>query len=132
MAEYIPIEEPHLAGVVELCKTEGWPSFPANPARAWRALTAPGVITLVAVQSGKVVGFVQMQSDGEIQAHLTLILVAKSKRGQSIGTSLIQQAFEKSGAERIDLVTDSAPEFYRSFAHYEWSGFRIHPQHNKH
>jgi hypothetical protein len=34
--------------VLRLCESEGWLSFPADPARAVRALTAPGVITVVA------------------------------------------------------------------------------------
>ena len=114
-----------------LCRAEGWLSYVTNPDRAWRAFTAPGVMTLVAVDSANVVGFVQMQSDGEIQAHLSLILVSADKRGQGIGTRLIQDVFRLSGAERIDLITDQAPEFYRSFAHYEWAGFRLHPQYNR-
>ena len=32
-----------LGGVIALCAAENWPSFPEDPARALRALTAPGV-----------------------------------------------------------------------------------------
>lgn len=131
MIEYRKIGRDDLPGVIALCETEPWPSFVKDPKRAWRALTAPGVITLVAVDSCGVIGFVQMQTDGEIQAHLSLVLVAQDKRGQGIGTRLIQEAFKLSGAERIDVTTDRAPAFYRSFAHYEWAGFRLHPQFNK-
>jgi ribosomal protein S18 acetylase RimI-like enzyme len=131
MTDFRRIEKKDLQGILALCKAEGWPSLVKDPGRAWRVLTAPGVISLVAVDSGQVIGFVQMQSDGAIQAHLALILVAPHRRDRGIGTRLIEEAFRLSGAERIDLITEQAPHFYRSFAHYEWPGFRIYPQYNK-
>jgi GNAT superfamily N-acetyltransferase len=131
MIEYRKIDANDMPAIIALCKAESWPSFVSDPERAWRALTAPGVITLVAVDSGSIIGFVQMQTDGEIQAHLSLILITPDRRGHGIGTRLIQEALRISGAERIDLTTERAPGFYRSFAHYEWPGFRLHPQFNK-
>ena len=128
MVDYLPIQKEHLDGVVGLCKSEGWPSFPKNPERAWRVLAALGVTTVVAVDSGQVVGFVQMQSDGEIQAHLSLIVVMADRRREGIGTRMVTEAFARCGAQRIDLITEDAPAFYRSFAHKEWTGLRIYPQ----
>ncbi len=125
--DYLPIQRQHLPGIITLCEAERWPSFVDDPERAWRALTAPGVTTVVAVDGGRMVGFVQMQSDGEIQAHLSLILVAADRRRQGIATQLVQEAFRRSGAERVDVVTDVAPAFYRSFTGKEWHGFRIYP-----
>lgn len=129
--KYIPIEKRHLAGVLRLCEIEHWPSYIKDPKFTWKILTAPGVYTFVAEENKKVIGFVQMQSDGGLQAHLSLIVVDKTRRRKSIATRLIREAFANSGAQRIDLITDSAPAFYRSFTHYEWHGFRIHPQYNK-
>jgi ribosomal protein S18 acetylase RimI-like enzyme len=126
--KYIPIEKRHLTEVVRLCKVENWSSYIKDPEFTWRVLTAPGVTTMVAVDSDKFVGFVQIQSDGLIQAHLSLILVDKDYRRQGIGTRLIKEAFTRSGGKRIDLITDGMPDFYRSFNHKEWFGFRIHPQ----
>jgi hypothetical protein len=40
----------HLAGVLALCVAEDWPSLPADPARAARVLTAPGMTTVVATE----------------------------------------------------------------------------------
>ena len=60
MIEYRPIQRGDLPGVIALCEVERWASFVEDPDRAWRALTAPGVGTLVAVDSGRVIGFVQM------------------------------------------------------------------------
>ena len=126
----IPIERRHLAEVVQLCKVENWPSYIKDPEFTWQVFTAPGVTTMVAVDSEKVVGFVQMQSDGLIQAHLSLILVDEDYRRQGVGTHLVKEAFAKSGGERIDLTTEDMPDFYRSFNHKEWFGFRIHPQYD--
>ena len=53
----MPFIEEHLDGVLSLCRAEGWPSFPDDPERAIRVLTAPGVTTVIALDDGKVVGF---------------------------------------------------------------------------
>ena len=43
-------EPRHLDALLALCKAEGWISFAANPERAGRAMTGPGVTALVAVE----------------------------------------------------------------------------------
>jgi len=114
-----------LKGVLRLCEQEGWPSFPEDPARAQRALTAPGVTTVVAVEGNVLAGFAQLQSDGEIQAHLTLIAVDAACRRRGIARELISLALNMAGGLRIDLITESAPEFYTSFPHRRMEGFRL-------
>ena len=47
----------HLPDVLRLCEAEGWPSLPSDPARAARALSEPGAVTVVAVVDGALVGF---------------------------------------------------------------------------
>lgn len=124
-------ERGDLAGVIALCQQEGWPSFPANPERAQRAMTAPGVTTVVAVdeETGTgVVGFACLQSDGEIQAHLSLIAVEATHRRQGIARTLIAEALARAGGERIDLVTDSAEAFYARLAHRRMAGYRVYAQ----
>jgi ribosomal protein S18 acetylase RimI-like enzyme len=125
--DIVGFQRSHLAGVIALCEQEQWATFGADPQRAWRALTAPGVITMVARDGDRVVGFAQLQSDGEIQAHLTLIAVSRDHRRGGIGRRLIEEAFGRCGAERIDLCTDSADAFYESFEHRRFSGYRIYP-----
>ncbi len=44
-------EATHLGGVLALCTSEGWPTFPSNPDRALRALLAPGTSTIVALDT---------------------------------------------------------------------------------
>jgi ribosomal protein S18 acetylase RimI-like enzyme len=128
MIEYRAITRPDVPAIMGMCRREGWTSFARDTEPTWAILTAPGVTTLVAVEEGKVLGFVQMQSDGLLQAHLSNILVVPERRRQGIGSQLIREAFARCGAERVDLVTETAPEFYRSFVHQEWFGFRLHPQ----
>jgi hypothetical protein len=70
----------HLEVVLSLCEAEGWPSFPEDPERTMRVLTAPGVTTVVAIRNDHVVGFAQMLSDGEIQAFLANLAVVESER----------------------------------------------------
>ena len=125
--QYTRIEKKHSDAIINLCRLENWTSFTEDPDITWQALTAPGVITVVALDSDKIVSFIQLQSDGSIQAHLSLILVEKDHRRQGIGTRLVNEAFAISGARRIDLTTEDMPDFYRSFNHKEWFGFRIHP-----
>ena len=43
-----------------MCEAEEWPSLPADPARAHRILTNPGVTAYVAVAAKQVVGFVYL------------------------------------------------------------------------
>lgn len=116
-----------LTEILELCRKEGWPSFPADVARAARALTAPGATTMVACDSGRVVAFAQMLSDGEIQAHLSLIAVDEAWRRRGIARELIARCLSIAGGERVDLVTDTATEFYATLPHRRMEGFRLYP-----
>jgi ribosomal protein S18 acetylase RimI-like enzyme len=116
----------HLPGILALCEAEDWPSFPADPARAHSVLTAVGVTAVVALDGDEVVGFAYLQSDGHIQAHLSLMAVSRSHRRQGIGRALLEYAAPLTGAQRIDLVTDTAEDFYASLPHHPYTGFRLH------
>jgi ribosomal protein S18 acetylase RimI-like enzyme len=84
--------------VLHLCEQVNWPSFLEDPARANRALTAPGVTTIVAVEGEAVLGFAQLQSDGEIQAHLSLIAVDSAYWRRGIARDLLALALREAGA----------------------------------
>lgn len=117
-----------LAAVLGLCQAEGWPSLPADPERARRALTAPGVTTVVAVaEDSAVVGFAQMMSDGEIQALLANLLVTPALRQRGAGRALISEGFRLAGGQRVDLLTDTAEDFYGRLPHRRFTGFRLDP-----
>lgn len=128
MVEYKSFDKQHLDGAIRLCEAEGWSSYTENPETTWQALTAPGSHTIVAVESDKLVGFVQLQSDGLIQAHLSVLCVARDRRRNGIGRHLVEEAFGQCGAKRIDvLATEGAEEFYRSFNHKQIPGYRLYP-----
>jgi ribosomal protein S18 acetylase RimI-like enzyme len=123
-----PFAPEDLGGVLALCVAEDWPSFSEDPARALRALTAPGVTTVVATEGVAVIGFAQLLSDGEIQAHLSLIAVSADHRRKGVALAMLQEALRRAGGIRIDLVTDTAPDFYEALPHRRLDGFRIYPQ----
>lgn len=128
--EIVPFDERHLPGILRLCAELRWPSLPADAGRAVRALTAPGVTTVVAVTAteGEPVGFAQLLSDGAIQAYLALLAVGAGWRRQGIGRRLVLAGFTASGAERLDvLASPSAERFYRSLRYKRLPGYRVYP-----
>lgn len=110
-----------------LAAAEGWPSW--TPERAERALTAPGVIAVVALdEAGEVVGVAQMLTDGEVVAYLGVLVVAERVRGQGLGRELMLEAARRTGLERFDLLSsDDALAFYERFSHKRKPGVRIYP-----
>lgn len=125
--QYRDYAEADLPGVIAICVAEGWPSYPEDPARAHRALTAPGATAVVAVDGDHIVGFAHVLSDGEIQAFLSNIAVASSHRRRGIARHLIAESFRRAGGIRIDLITETADAFYETFEHKRSSGYRIYP-----
>ena len=85
---------------------------------------------MVALEESEVIGFAQLQSDGEIQAHLSLIAVAPKARRRGVGRQLIVEALRAAGGLRIDLVTDHGDGFYTSLPHIARSGFRLYPEYS--
>ncbi|QNE21882.1 GNAT family N-acetyltransferase [Kribbella qitaiheensis] len=127
-ATFAQYERGHLPGIVVLCEAEGWPSFPADHERAHAVLTAPGVTSVVALdETGDVIAFAYLQSDGHIQAHLSELAVHADRRRKGIARALLEYAMPLTGAQRIDLVTDTAEAFYASLPHHTFTGYRIYP-----
>ncbi|UUY02964.1 GNAT family N-acetyltransferase [Svornostia abyssi] len=121
-----PYAPEHLDGVLALFAAERWLTLIEDPARTGRALVAPGCTTLVAVDGpgDEVVGVVWMQSDGEIQAHVSAITVAGTHRGQGLGRQLITAALDRTGVTRVDLIS-VADDFYGKMTERRFQGFRI-------
>lgn len=120
----------HLSGVLGICRSLEWDNFRHDPDLTRRSLTAPGVTAIIAVarDPGEVVGFAQVFSDGVFQAHLGLLAVDARWRLRGIGRGLVEEAFVRTGAGRMDLIaSDESLSFYRSFEHREQVGFRIYP-----
>ena len=121
----------HLSGVAGLLASLEWDNFDYDPDLTRKALTAPGVTTIVAVagEAGKVVGFAQVFADGVFQAHLGLLAVDEGWHRKGVGRGLVEDAFARVGARRLDLIaSDESLEFYRSFSHREQVGFRLYAE----
>ena len=126
--EYLAFQDEHLAGVMRLAAGEGWPSLSADAERARRALTAPGVRTVVAVTDGVVAGFAHALTDGETATYLSVIAVDAAHRGRQIGRRLVEEVFRRCGVARIDLLAEEASEgFYRNLPHRTRPGYRLYP-----
>lgn len=117
----------HLDEVIELFAAEGWETYTDDPERTFRALTAPGCTALAAVDDGEVAGLVQIQSDGEIQAHLSLLLVGAQWRGRGLGRTLLRAALGRAGGMRLDLLT-RAGDYYVALGAEAVPGFRLRPE----
>jgi ribosomal protein S18 acetylase RimI-like enzyme len=120
----IPYGPEHRGGAVALFAAELWPSYTRDPERTCAALRAPGVTSLVALDGGAVVGLVQVQSDGAIQAHLSTLVVARSHRRRGLGRQLLAEALRAAGGERLDLLS-IADDFYASMTNRRFSGWRL-------
>jgi ribosomal protein S18 acetylase RimI-like enzyme len=123
----------HLDAILALCKAEGWTTFAANRDRAARAMGAPGVTALVAIEGdspdgGRVLGFSQAVGDGAVTAYLCMLLVAEDARGRGIGKALTDRTLRDSGALRLDVLSsEDAMSLYERFPHNTMPGFRLYP-----
>src|SRR3989442_1268134 len=95
-----PFDRAHLPDALALFAAEGW-SYADDPERTWRALTAPGCATVVALVDDSVVGVAHVLSDGEVQAFLAVLLVGAEHRRRGIGERLVREAFARARAGRM-------------------------------
>jgi ribosomal protein S18 acetylase RimI-like enzyme len=86
-----PFAQAHLDGSIALVTAEGWTEYTDDVERTYRALTAPGVTTLVATVGGPSSSMVQVQSDGLIQAHVSMVLIDRQWRGVGLGSRLLRE-----------------------------------------
>ena len=100
-----PFANAHLDGLVALVLADGRSDYAVDVERTSRALSAPGVTTLVAIEDGRVVGAIQVQSDGVIQAHGSMLLVDLNRRGRQLGLRLLREGLERARGLRLDIRT---------------------------
>jgi len=124
--EFRAFKREDLNQIIRLCEAEGWQSYTADPERTRRALSGSGVITVVAIEDGKVLGFAQLLTDGAIRAYLANMVVDSSRRESGIGRRLVEEVFARCNAVYIDLLsTDGAGAFYETFPHQRFPGYRL-------
>ena len=100
-----PFARAHLDRLIGLVTAEGWTEYTEDAERTYRALSAAGVTTLVALADGRVVGAIQVQSDGVIQAHVSMLLIDREWRGRRLGPRLLREGLERAGGRRLDIRT---------------------------
>jgi ribosomal protein S18 acetylase RimI-like enzyme len=120
----VPFAREHLDGALALFATEGWDEYTDDPEATYRALTAPGCSTLVALDGSTVVAIIQVQSDGVIQAHVSALLVAEQARRGGIGKRLIREGLARAGGIQIDIRT-RAESYYQRLGATQSAGFRL-------
>jgi ribosomal protein S18 acetylase RimI-like enzyme len=119
-----PFARVHLDGLIALVAAEGWTEYTEDPARTYRSLSAPGVTTLVALADGRVVGAIQVQSDGVIQAHVSMLLIDREARGGGLGSRLLREGLERAGGMWLDVRTRTEG-YYERLGASRSLGFRI-------
>ena len=119
-----PFAQAHLDGLISLVAAEGWTEYTDDVERTHRALTAPGVTTLVAIAEGRLVGAIQVQSDGVIQAHVSMLLIDRNSRGGGLGARLLREGFERAGGFQLDIRTRTEG-YYERLGASRSLGFRL-------
>ena len=119
-----PFAQAHLDELIALVAAEGWSEYADDVTRTYRALTAPGVTTLVAIADGLVAGAIQLQSDGLIQAHVSMLLIGGNWRGLGLGSRLLREGLERAGGLRLDIRTRTEG-YYERLGASRSLGFRL-------
>jgi ribosomal protein S18 acetylase RimI-like enzyme len=119
-----PLGRAHLDRLIALIEAEGWDVYPDDPERTYRALTAPGVTTLVAIAGERVVGAIQVQSDGIIQAHVSMLLIGPRARGLGLGARLLREGLVHAGGMQLDVRTRTEG-YYERLGASRSLGFRL-------
>lgn len=118
------LEREHLPGVIALFAGERW-SYAEDEQRTWRALTAPGASSLVALSSKRtVIGVAQVLSDGEVQAFLAVLVVAREHRREGVARRLVAEARARTRCQRLDVISCADP-FYEQLGFRRVPGFRL-------
>jgi ribosomal protein S18 acetylase RimI-like enzyme len=119
-----PFARAHLDGLIALLAVEGWIEYTEDVERTYRALSAPGVTTLIALAGGRVVGAIQVQSDGVIQAHVSMLLIDRDWRGHRLGSRLLHDGLERAGGLWLDIRTRTEG-YYERLGASRSLGFRL-------
>src|ERR671918_1456395 len=119
-----PFSRAHLDGLIALVAAEGWTEYTEDVERTHRALTAPGVTTLVGIVGGRGAGAIQGQSDGLIQAHVSMLLIGRDARGAGLRPRLLREGLKRAGGMHLDIRTRTEG-YYERLGASRSLGFRL-------
>ena len=94
---------------------DGWPSPPSKAVH--RKILENSYLSIVAIEGNRIVGFVNIVSDGVLSAYIPLLEVVKDYQGQGIGKRLVEEALAATkDLYMIDVACDDdVVPFYEKF-----------------
>jgi len=114
-----PIEAHEIEAARHLLADNDWGRRVAD-AEVFRRLIAQSQVALVAVEEGRVIGFLRAITDGIFNGYISMVVVAGSHRSRGIGSDLVRAAMGSN--EGMTWVLRAGRSGVSAF--YEKLGFR--------
>lgn len=115
-----PIQPDEIEQARVLLANSGWSHRVADPAQ-FRDLISRSQVALVAVEHGKVLGFVRGLTDGVSNGYISMLVVDESHRLRGIGSRLVRAAM----GQNTGMTWVLRAQRPGLFAFYEKLGFRV-------
>ena len=100
-----PFEVAHLDGLIALVAAEGWTEYAENPDRTFRALSAPGVTTMVALAGERIVGAIEVYRRRHPGPRLAAVDRSAKWRGHRLCSRPPREGLERAGGLWLDIRT---------------------------